>query len=128
MLIICSECGKEYSDQAKSCPHCGALTSQNRYLSGYARRNYTQENNKGLAIAGYVLGIISLFIFPILGVLSIVFGAIAMGTNENNESWTKAIWQYENKALGFGRCSLTIGIIDVIWMFVNYYMLMGEFY
>ena len=40
----------------------------------------------------------------------------------------QAVWQYENKALGFGRCSLIIGIIDVIWMFVNYYMLMGEFY
>ena len=115
MLIICSECGKEYSDQAKSCPHCGALTSQNRYIPNNMKRNYTQENNKGVAIAGYALGIIS-----------IVFGAIAIGTNENDESWNKAIWQYENKALGFGRSSLIIGIIDVIWMFINYYMLMNN--
>ena len=62
-----------------------------------------EENNKGLAIAGFALGILSIFIFPILGILSIIFGAIAIGTNENNESWNKAIWQYENKALGFGR-------------------------
>lgn len=33
MIIICSECGKEYSDQANTCPHCGAITSQNRYIS-----------------------------------------------------------------------------------------------
>ena len=128
MLIICSECGKEYSDQAKNCPHCGAITAQNKYIPNNTRINYTQENNKGLAIAGYALGIISLFIFPILGILSIIFGAIAIGTNENNESWNKAVWQYENKALGFGRSSLIIGIIDIIWMFVNYYMLMSEFY
>lgn len=126
MLIICSECGKEYSNQAKSCPHCGAITAQNRYISNNTTYNYTQENNKVLAIAGYALGIISLFIFPILGILSIIFGAIAIGTNENNESWNKAIWQYENKALGFGRSSLIIGIIDVIWMFINYFILINN--
>ena len=127
MLIICSECGKEYSDQAKSCPHCGAITAKNRYIQGYARRNYSQENNKGLAIAGFAVGVISLFFLPILEILTIIFGAIAIGTNENNESWNKSVWQYKNKALGFGRCSLMIGIIDVIWMIANYYMLMSEF-
>lgn len=126
MLIICSECGKEYSDQANSCPHCGAITSQNRYIPNNVKRNYIQENNKGLAIAGFALGIISIFIFPILGILSIIFGAIAIGTNENSEPWNKAVWQYENKALGFGRSSLIIGIIDVIWMFINYIILMNN--
>lgn len=126
MLIICSECGKEYSDQAKNCPHCGAMTSQNRYISNNEKRNYIQENNKGLAIAGYAIGIITIFFLPILGILSIIFGAIAIGTNENNESWNKAIWQYENKALGFGRCSLIIGIIDVIWMIIHYFILINN--
>lgn len=79
-----------------------------------------EENNKGLAIAGFVLGIISIFIFPILGILSIIFGAIAIGTNENTESWNKAVWNYENKALGYGRCALIFGIIDVIWMLINF--------
>lgn len=126
MLIICSECGKEYSDQAKNCPHCGAMTSQNRYISNNEKRNYIQENNKGLAIAGYAIGIITIFFLPILGILSIIFGAIAIVTNENNESWNKAIWQYENKALGFGRCSLIIGIIDVIWMIIHYFILINN--
>lgn len=79
-----------------------------------------EENNKGLAIAGFALGLISIFIFPILGILSIIFGAIAIGTNKNDESWNKAVWKYENKALGYGRVSLIIGIIDVLWMFINY--------
>lgn len=127
MLIICSECGKEYSNQAKTCPHCGAITAQNRYISNNARRNYTQENNKGLAIAGFAIGIVTIFFLPILGIFSIIFWAIAIGTNENNESWNKAVWQYENKALGFGRCSLIFGIIDVIWMVLNYYILIDNF-
>lgn len=113
---------------SQNCPHCGAITSQNRYISSSAKRNYIQENNKGLAIAGYTIGIISFFIFPILGILSIIFGAIAIGTNENNESWNKAIWKYKNKALGFGKFSLIAGIIDVIWIIFNYYILMSEFY
>lgn len=125
MLIICSECGKEYSDQAKSCPHCGAITAQNKYIPNNSKKNYTQENNKGLAIAGFAIGIVTIFFFPILGILSIVFGSIAIGTNENNESWNKALWQYENKALGFGRGSLILGIIDVIWMIFRYYELIN---
>ena len=84
-----------------------------------------EENNKNLAIAGFAIGIISFFIFPILGILSIIFGAIAIGTNENNESWNKSVWKYENKALGFGRCSLMFGIIDVIWMIYQYYTLIN---
>lgn len=130
MLIICSECGKEYSDQAKTCPHCGAITSQNRYISNNVRggnnhsyqNNIIQENNMGLAITGFVIGIVSLFIFPILGLLSLVLGAIVIEKNENGESWNKAVWKYENKALGFGRCSLIFGIIDIIWMILNYYI------
>lgn len=84
-----------------------------------------EEKNKGLAIAGFAIGIVTLFFFPILGILSIIFGAIAIGTNENNESWNKTLWQYENKALGFGRYSLILGIIDVIWMIFRYYELIN---
>lgn len=27
-LIICKECGKEISDQAESCPHCGCPVNE----------------------------------------------------------------------------------------------------
>lgn len=26
-LILCKECGKQYSDQAPACPHCGCPTN-----------------------------------------------------------------------------------------------------
>lgn len=63
MLIICSECGKEYSDQAKSCPHCGAITSRNKYISNNSESNYKQWKNKhpflawSIAIIAIVVGI-----------------------------------------------------------------------
>ena len=28
-LIICPECGKEYSNRAKNCPNCGCPTEEN---------------------------------------------------------------------------------------------------
>ena len=78
------------------------------------------ENNKGLAIAGMVCGIVGLLLFPfIIGVLAIIFGAVAMNGNDNSEPWTKAVWQYDNKALGFSRVALILGIIDVAWAFLN---------
>ena len=76
-------------------------------------------NNYELALAGFIVSIVSLFIMPILGIISIIFGSIALSTNENNEGWNKAIWQYENKALGYGRVSLIVGIIDIAWIFIQ---------
>ncbi len=32
-LIKCKECGREISDQAKSCPHCGHQTASNEYTT-----------------------------------------------------------------------------------------------
>ena len=61
MLIICSECGKEYSDQAKRCPHCGAITSQNRYISsnrGNINRNNDYSNSSNNMVVKLFLAII----------------------------------------------------------------------
>lgn len=130
--MYCRKCGKQITSIATECPYCyekvieNVDISNNDSKSSINRTQNVEENNKGLAIAGYTIGIISIFIFPILGILSIIFGAIAIGTNENNESWNKAIWKYENKALGLGRSSLILGIIDVIWMFINYSILMNS--
>lgn len=65
MLIICSECGKEYSDQAKSCPHCGAITSQNRYISNNIGSSYMKNKNsssEGIEIVKILLFIIAIVI------------------------------------------------------------------
>ena len=52
MLIACKECGKEISDKAKVCPHCGCPV---------------KRKGKGFAIAGLVLGIIAcVYSVPVL--------------------------------------------------------------
>ncbi|MBQ6884722.1 MAG: zinc ribbon domain-containing protein [Clostridia bacterium] len=82
-LINCIECGKEISDKAKSCPHCGMPL---------------KKKGRGFAIASLVLGIIGCvyslpvllmafkkfestgvafgraMYFMIFGVLSVIFG------------------------------------------------------
>ena len=55
-LIICKECGKEISDQAKACPNCGYPL---------------KKKGKGFAIASLVLGIIScVYSIPMLTTIS----------------------------------------------------------
>ena len=54
----------------------------------------------GFGIAGFVLAIISLIIFPfVLGIISIIFGGI------NSES-------------GFGKAAIVIGIISLLWALI----------
>ena len=52
MMIKCTECGKEYSDQAKACVHCGA-------------RNPTNSGGCLKAIIGLVVMVVVFAIFVI---------------------------------------------------------------
>ena len=81
-LIKCSECGKEISDKAKTCPNCGnAVTTYvkcsdcgERFVSidlscsncgcpNYSIRNYTNEDKcDSLCLSGMIVGIVSFFI------------------------------------------------------------------
>lgn len=81
-LIKCSECGKEISDKAKTCPNCGnAVTTYvkcsdcgERFVSSdlscsncgcpnYSIRNYTNEDKcDSLCLSGMIVGIVSFFI------------------------------------------------------------------
>ena len=55
-LINCKECGKEISDMAKACPHCGYPI---------------KKKGKGFAVASLVLGIIScVYSLPMLATIS----------------------------------------------------------
>jgi len=88
--------------------------NNNEYKNEYK----IEEKNLGLATAGLVLGIISLFLFPGLGILSIVFGAIAINTNTYIPNDTKI-----NRAVKYGRTSIILGIIDIIWMCLLYFQI-----
>ncbi len=62
----------------------------------------------GLAVAGFVLSLVGLFIFGIpFGVLAIIFGAVALSTIDKNPA--KKI-----KGRGLSIAAIIIGLIDVI--------------
>ncbi|MDD5207245.1 MAG: zinc ribbon domain-containing protein [Desulfobacterales bacterium] len=63
-LIQCAECGKEISDKAASCPHCGAPTQHGEVADKKARRA-RRGNIQG---AGCLLMIIALVLgFTMVG-------------------------------------------------------------
>lgn len=146
-LVECRECGKEMSDHAKICPNCGIENNIifcpecNKQLSskaimcpscGYGFKedikdysgSKSKQRNFGLAVAGFVCsGIGCLLINPLglLSILGIIFCSIAVSTNPKEEKETlKAVWNYKNKARGFGICGLWCGIIGLIWYVVNF--------
>lgn len=78
-LMVCGECNHEYSDQADSCPHCGAPNPAVRASAERDRekrvRDYVEENRKSLVAAI----LITVLLGP-LGYLyvSVVGGAFAI--------------------------------------------------
>lgn len=72
-LIRCTDCEKEFSDKAKACPNCGCPRSDDM------EKVEVYENPHPIAITGFVLGLVSLFIEPLwgfMGVAAIIFSII----------------------------------------------------
>lgn len=79
-LIKCKECGKEMSDHAKQCPHCGCdnnimfCPECDKQLSSKAslcpncgcpikkNKNIENEEINGFCLGGMIVGIVSFFI------------------------------------------------------------------
>ena len=77
-LIFCPDCGKEVSDSASNCPNCAYPLSRLKSEVIYP----AQENNR-LIVAGYIIAVLSLFILPILLMITgIVIGIVNMTKNE----------------------------------------------
>lgn len=97
MLIICSECGKEYSNQAKSCPYCGAITSKNKFISNNKQHNndgYSYKNNENGNGCAVVLVIIFALILGFIA-LKLLFGGLGeLGiTKDDMTSTFKDAWK-----------------------------------
>lgn len=112
-LIKCSECGKNVSDKAQSCPNCGnpistpkkdricfacgGLVGDKAYKCPHCYTELdettmiTNRKTNVLAVTGFLFGLISLFIdiFGILSILALVFSGIGLTQiNNNNEKGT----------------------------------------
>lgn len=64
-LFNCPECGKEISDQAVSCPHCGYPLKPDATLVTVKKRT----PGRGFAITGLVLGIFGVVYSPVFPTL-----------------------------------------------------------
>ena len=84
-LIKCYECGKEISDKAPSCPHCGApkLVAANKEV----------KTKKSLALSKYLK--------PIgigLGVIFIPLAAVAsVPLIQANGNINSVVWRFQNQ-------------------------------
>ena len=92
-LIKCYECGKEISDKAPSCPHCGApqLVSKNKEV----KTKKSLVFSKYLKPIGIGLGVI---VLPLAAVASVpLFQA--------NGNVDAVVWRFKNKKFIKNRCN-----------------------
>lgn len=61
-MIRCSECGREISDQAKSCPGCGAVTYAGRRDEEQKNQDMAQAITAVILLAFLIAGAVLLFI------------------------------------------------------------------
>lgn len=123
--MFCKYCGAQINENSAFCKKCGKPMTAAHDISNGMQNSpiYNQppkERFKGLAIAGFILGAVGLLFFPILGLLSLIFGIIAFVSNPREQGeMTKAICKYKNKARGFGVVSISLGIICIIFLILS---------
>ena len=74
MSKFCSNCGAEIADGANACSNCGTLV--NKLQASSVNTNNNQTN--GLAIAGFVLSLVSLVCCGATSLLGLIFSIIGL--------------------------------------------------
>ena len=88
-LIICSECGKKFSDNAECCPNCGNPTKRIKEVTIKETVNVNiVKNTATWATAKLVIGIISMTLFLIISFQSCAagLGNSLLSNNSNSGS------------------------------------------
>ena len=101
--MFCSKCGAHIDDMAVVCPRCGCPTG-NYYRQ--ATPAAPQKQSNGLAVAGFVLSIFSLW----FGALFCIVPIIALALSASGLKDTKK----ENSGGGLAAAGLTISIITTL--------------
>jgi uncharacterized membrane protein YvbJ len=65
-LIKCTECGKDVSSEAKTCPHCGFLIQQPQPLAPDSNKELTNKNQKKQGCLGLVVLFVVIFILVLI--------------------------------------------------------------
>lgn len=106
-MSYCSKCGTEVT--GSFCPQCGAAinATPNPIQNYQMQRPVNTQKTNVMAIVGFTLGIVSLFInlLGIVGILALVFSIIGL-TQINNAG---------GKGKGLAVTGIILGAIGVIW-------------
>lgn len=90
--MYCSKCGKLNDDNANFCVNCGNMlknnldsSNQNIIINHY--EIVEKKKRSGMAVAGMILGIISIpyYIILVFGLLSFVFSLVGINATIDNE-------------------------------------------
>ena len=91
-LIHCTECGKEISDKASTCPHCGAPVVP---VSDSAIKNYNADNHpvdsdvkrkdSPLSIISCVFTFVSCFAINWIAIVGVICGLIDLCMNNKSQ-------------------------------------------
>lgn len=118
----CSNCGKLLEPGVNFCSKCGKKLNQtqpiNNQQSVYLQPpNMEVQNTKpdGLSTAGFVLGIISLFIslYGFIGLLALVLSCVGMAQTQKTDK----------KGRSRATTGIVLGIIGVVWGLYQIYLL-----
>lgn len=82
MSKFCTSCGKELTDGANVCSNCGTpIEGENTAVANTVTVQQTvatPEKGNGMAVAGFVLSLISLFCCGFLSILGLIFSILGL--------------------------------------------------
>jgi type II secretory pathway pseudopilin PulG len=105
--MFCSKCGVKVDDEAKECKACGQPLPAGAPAPA-AATSVDKSHTSGKAIAGFILGLAGLIIFFfsfLLGILAVIFSALAKSDIGKNKNLT---------GNGLATAGLILGIIDIV--------------
>ena len=123
--MFCRFCGHEVHPSYNVCPSCGhALNDVNKMQdnksSNFSKSNSTRVRSSRMAIAGFVLGLISYFSYGFLGILGLIFSIIGM-TQTNDGNYSKRGFAIAGVVLS----SISLAIWILVFIFYLFMVLIG---
>lgn len=103
---FCPGCGREVEERFNVCPDCGYVLKRNGLT--LSEEETTNGENNGLAVAGFVVALVSLFINfgGLVGLVATVLSAVGLSQIQNGVGV---------KSKGLAISGLIIGIISILY-------------
>lgn len=110
MAIFCGNCGNKLNDTALKCERCGTIVESNQVNTTTDKDTNVQTN--GLAIAGMIIGIVSIIScgsFSLIGLILSIIGLIK-SKKINKAGKSQAIAGIILNILGFGLSIIIVSL------------------